>query len=137
MTSMSRPIWKPEIAALLIRLMLGCYLLALAHAQFYDLPGFMKNVQEIGVVPEQFALPFGVLLPYIELTIGSFLILGLWTTLCGIVAALILLFNVHIFGIFVPGTWILRRDFILVLCSLSLLSSGSGGLSIDGFRKDG
>ena len=136
MTSMSRPIWKPEFAALLIRLVLGCYLLALAHAKFNDLPGFMENVQKIGVVPKQFALPFGVLLPYIELAVGAFLVLGLWTTLCGVVTAVILLFYVHIFGIFVPGTWILQKDFILVLCSLSLLSSGSGGFSIDSFRKD-
>ena len=137
MSSMSRPIWRPEFAPLLVRLPVGWYLFALAYAKFHDLPGFMENIQKIGVVPQHFALPFGVLLPYLEMAIGVFLMLGLWTTLSGIVAAFLLLFYVYIFGVFAPGTWILNRDIMLAIFSLSLLASGAGAFSIDSFRKDG
>ena len=137
MGSMSRPIWRPEFAPLMVRLPLGGYLLALGYMKFKDIVGFMENVKAVKVLPEQFAMPFGVLLPYVELAIGGFLIIGLWTTLSAVCAGVILLFYIYIFGVFLGGTWIPSREVILLICALSLLSSGSGAMSIDRFRQDG
>jgi uncharacterized membrane protein YphA (DoxX/SURF4 family) len=144
MSSMSRPIWKPELAGLMVRVPIGCYFVAIACAKFRDMPGFMEGFKKLGVMPDHAAMPVAVLLPYFELLMGAFLILGLWTTLSAIISSVVLLLYMYIYGgVFEPGTearlhtWILNKEFIVLAGCLSLLSSGAGALSIDGFRQSG
>ena len=134
---MNQPIGNSLYGPLLIRLSLGAYFILAGLSKLDNLEGFVVEVKKLAILPEPFATLYGTLLPYIEIGGGSFLILGIWTTLAAIIISLLLASFVFAFGIFPNNTDLFNKDLILLAASLSLMYSGAGAFSIDQFRKTG
>lgn len=134
---MNEPIGNPLYGPLILRLTLGAYFVLKGLYVLDNMPSFVRLVQSFGVLPEPFATLYAILIPYLSLIAGTFLVLGIWTTLGSIIAALMLLSFVVALGIFPSNREIFNKDLILLAGTLSLLYSGAGAWSIDRFRKTG
>jgi len=60
-----------------LRLLLGGTLLVFGASKLPDLAGFVDTVIRYKVLPESLAVPYGYALPWAEVAVGLFLILGL------------------------------------------------------------
>ena len=132
-----RPLWSPAVAGLLIRLTLGGYFFLIGRHTLTDMEAFIANVKSMHVLPEQLSTLYAVLLPYVEVVVGVLLLVGLWTTLAGILSALMLCSFIIATGLFPFSPTVFNKDIILLGAALSLLGSGAGLFSIDNFRKKG
>jgi len=132
---MNEPIGKAAYGPLLIRLSLGSYFLLAGLSKLPLLHAFITQVKSFGVLPENLSTLYATLLPYLEVFVGGTILLGLWTTLAGLMAAFLLLSFIVAFGFF-PGEYLIfSKDVILAAGALSLLYSGPGAYSIDNVRK--
>ncbi|MEI6517938.1 MAG: DoxX family protein [bacterium] len=132
---MNQPIGAARYGPLLIRLTLGAYFVLAGLGKLQLLSAFVEQVRSFGVLPTNVAAAYGTLLPYVEIALGGLMILGMWTTLCGILGGLILVSFVCAFGMF-PGSFdIFNKDIILLGAACSLLYSGPGAFSIDNIGK--
>jgi uncharacterized membrane protein YphA (DoxX/SURF4 family) len=134
--NISAPIGDARYAPFFIRVTLGAYFAYAGYIKVQDVPFFIEELKQFSFIPEHLATLVGILLPYVEIAIGGMLILGLWTTLSGILACVLLASFIYAYGIF-PRPQIPNKDFILFAAALSLLYSGAGALSLDSFRKGG
>lgn len=133
----NRPIWHASLAGLLVRLPLGAYFLVAGWVTLHNLGSFVEAIKAIGFLPDKAATLYGVLLPYVEIGIGALMIVGLWTTITATVAALMLGSFILVLGIFPypSNPNLFNKDLLLLFGALSLLSSGAGAFSIDGFKQ--
>lgn len=138
---LSRPIWKEGYGPLLVRVPIGLYFIVAARMKLGDIINFVHTVQSYNMMPRQLATLFGVLLPYIELVVGIFLVLGIFTTLTAVVGSLLVGCFIYAIGLFpndpAVRNYLFNKDIILLAGTLSLLSTGAGAFSIDSFRKSG
>ncbi len=134
---LNEPIGNTNIGPFLVRMPLGLYFLVAGFAKLDNIPGFIKEVQNAHVLPDHLATLYAILLPYSEMATGTLLVLGIWTTLAGILSSLMLISFIIAIGAFPNGGYLFNKDIILLGGSLSLLYSGGGALSIDRFRKSG
>lgn len=125
--------WGPFIA----RIALGSWLVLVGLENVERLPQYIEQIRLAGKIPEPFTQLYATLVPYLEVAAGALLIVGMWTTLAGIIAGLILGSLLYISGVFPQGSNLFSKDVILLAVALSLLYTGSGNLSIDKFRKGG
>lgn len=127
-----------EFAGFFIRIPLGLYF-ALAGWEKLQAPGiFVDVVTKMKVLPEQVAVLYGILLPYVEIFAGGLLVLGAWTTLGAILCSLMLASFVMALGIYPDkASRLFNKDLVLLGASIALLYSGGGRFSIDLFRKNG
>lgn len=132
-----RPLWNQDFAGLFIRVPLGGYFFLIGQHTLSDMDSFVASVKRMGVLPDQLATLYAVLLPYLEVAIGILLMVGMWTTLAAILSTVLLFSFIFATGIFPFTPTVFNKDFILAGASLSLLSSGAGAISIDTFRKKG
>jgi uncharacterized membrane protein YphA (DoxX/SURF4 family) len=131
------PIGNATYAPLFIRLTLGSYFVLAGVSKLPLLNAFIGQVKSLAVAPENVATLYATLLPYLEIFVGVAIAVGLWTTLTGLMAAVLLLSFVIAFGIF-PGEFqIFSKDIILAGAALSLMFSGPGAYSADNLRKSG
>ncbi len=134
----SRPIWNNEVAGLFLRCSLGAYFFIVGRYSIDHLNAFISDVHKYSHLPDPLATLYGVLIPYLQVVIGVFLMAGMWTSLAAIAASVVLASFVFGIGIFPdPGTKIPNKDIILMAASLALLSCGAGSFSIDSFRAKG
>jgi uncharacterized membrane protein YphA (DoxX/SURF4 family) len=131
----NEPIGSELFAPLFIRLTLGTYLLLAGWVKLKNIDATVAEVQKLAFLPEHLATVFGILLPYAELAAGALIFLGLWTTLGGLIAALILGTFVYALGLFPLDIVLFNKDVILFAAAVSIMYSGGGALSIDRFRK--
>lgn len=104
-------------------------------AKLEDVPGFVKEVRALNILPDHLAALYALALPYLEIGVGSLLVVGIWSTLSAIIAAALIGSVVYIFGVF-PGRGLLfNKDILLLAGAVSLLFSGAGAMSLDKFRK--
>jgi uncharacterized membrane protein YphA (DoxX/SURF4 family) len=129
------PIGQAAYGPLYIRLTLGTYFILAGLAKIPLLDGFITQVKAFGIAPENVTAVYATLLPYLELFVGGALLMGLWTTLAGILGALLLLTFVLGFGIFTGEFAVFNKDLILAGSAISLLYSGPGAYSVDNVRK--
>ncbi len=134
---MTQPIGNGLYAPLFIRLALGAYLVMAGLAKLDNIPAFIKVIEEYKIISGHAATLYGVLVPYFEIGVGVMFIAGMWTTLAGIIASLILASFVYAMGIASKGGYVPNKDIILLAASLSLLYSGAGAFSVDRFRASG
>lgn len=80
-----------EQAAFIAALALGATFLISGLSKLRDLEGFVLGVLEYAVLPRQLAVPFGRVVPVVEVACGLALVLGLWPTAVGILALTLLL----------------------------------------------
>lgn len=148
--SLSEPIWNSSYVGLIIRVPLGAFFILDGRMKMMRLAEHVANIKALETLSEQNATLYGVLEPYAEVGIGLLLVAGMWTTLAGIAAAALLLAsftvypNVNMSAEFAAKypnilgrtfAYFLNKDFVLLGGALALLGSGSGTMSIDGFRK--
>jgi uncharacterized membrane protein YphA (DoxX/SURF4 family) len=126
-------IWAP----FLIRLALGAYFIMAGLGKLEVLAAFIEQVKSFGILPPNIAALYATLLPYVEVAIGGMMILGLWTTLTGLLSGFLLLTFVFAFGFFPGGHDIFNKDLILCAAACSLLFSGPGVYALDNVRRVG
>lgn len=129
------PIGNATFAPLFIRLTLGSYFVLAGFSKLPLLSAFIGQVKAFGVAPDNVATLYATLLPYLEVFVGAAIVVGLWTTLVSLLAALLLFSFVVAFGIF-PGEFqVFSKDIILSGAAVSLMFSGPGAYSIDNLRR--
>jgi uncharacterized membrane protein YphA (DoxX/SURF4 family) len=124
-------VWGP----FLIRLALGAYFVMAGLGKLEVLSAFIEQVRSFGVLPSNVSALYATLLPYIEVGIGGLMVLGLWTTLTGILSGFLILSFVFAFGFFPGGHDIFNKDLILCAAACSLLFSGPGVYALDNIRR--
>ena len=134
---MNEPIGGASWGPLILRLTLGSYFILAGWSKLADIPAFVQEVAKFQILPPQLATLYGILLPYVEIGAGALMVLGLWTTLAGILTSLMLLSFTIAFGFFPGEGRIFNKDVVLLAAAVSLLYTGAGGWSIDAFRKSG
>lgn len=134
---MNEPIGDSRYGPLFIRVPLAAYFLLAALSKLHQASAFVEEIRRFKVMPDQLATLYGILLPYVEFTAGVFLLLGIWTTLSALLAALMLFSFTLAFGFFPSGLTIFNKDVLLLGAALSLMYSGAGAYSVDSFRKSG
>jgi putative oxidoreductase len=132
---MNEPIGPAAFGPLLARLGLGAYFLLAGLSKLQMLAGFIQQVKSFGVLPENSASLYAVLLPYLEVFIGACFLLGLWTTMVGLMASFLLISFVFAFGFFPGSSDIFNKDVVLLGAVLGLLYTGPGAYSLDNVRK--
>lgn len=123
-------------APLLLRIALGSFFLLTGKAQLASPQTLVDQVQALKIMEQHLATVFALLLPYLEIIAGTLILIGFWTTLAGIVAAVLVLPFIYSTG-FLVGKHVFNKDLLILAASLSLLYSGAGAVSLDRFRKGG
>jgi hypothetical protein len=155
MTQLLDALDQPHVQ-LLLRLVLGGLLLLAGATKLADRESFRQAVNEYEVLPRQLELPFAVILPWLEITIGALLLLGLGSAIAAWLAVPIFLsfgvaigvnllrgrhFDCHCFGSVHSERigWLpLFRSAALVLVALvvALWASRFGALDLVLFGSD-
>jgi uncharacterized membrane protein YphA (DoxX/SURF4 family) len=141
------------LLAFFLRLVIGIIFLQAGLTKILELGVFVQTVRAYAILPN-FLIPiFAVVVPWVELTIGACLVLGLWTRWGALGSLLLLLCFMTAIGInlyrgvdiscgcaswdspksSLPET--LVRDFLLVLGSLFLITIRHVPFSMDSFRS--
>ena len=134
---MHEPIGNLIYGPLVARLPLAAYFI-MAGLYKLDVPAkFLGEVRTLGqaYLPEPMLTLYGILLPYVEIGAGGFLLVGIWTTFTSIILSLCLLSYIMALGFYSGMPF--NKDLVLLGLSLSLLYTGPGAFSIDRFRKGG
>lgn len=131
----NEPIGAAPIGPLILRMGLGSYFLLAGLSKLQMLAAFVAQVKTFAILPENVSSLYGVLLPYIEVFVGGCLLLGLWTTMVGIMAALLLVSFVCAFGLFPGSSEIFNKDLVLLGATLCLMYTGPGSYSLDNVRR--
>jgi uncharacterized membrane protein YphA (DoxX/SURF4 family) len=131
----NEPIGRNVWAPFLIRFALGLYFIMAGLGKLEVLAAFIDQVKSFGILPANVASLYATLLPYGEVAIGGLMLVGLWTTLTGILSGLLIFSFVLAFGFFPGGHDIFNKDLILCAAACSLLFSGPGVYALDNIRR--
>ena len=110
---MNQPIGQAYWAPLLVRLPMGIYFIMAGWGKLSYMQTFTEKVKAAGVMPDHLAVLYASLLPYVELVTGTFLIIGIWTTLAAILASLMLLSFILALGIVQAEGHIFNKDILI------------------------
>ncbi len=132
---MNEPIGPAMYGPMITRCVIGAYFLLAGLSKLQMLAAFVAQVKTFGVLPDNISSLYGVLLPYVEVFVGGALLLGLWTTMVGMMASFLLVSFVCAFGVFPGSTDIFNKDVVLLAATISLLYTGPGAYALDGIRK--
>lgn len=133
----SAPIGQAVYGPLLIRVALGAYFILAGLVKLQNPTGFITEIQSMGVLPSRGAMLFGIVLPYIEIAVGTLLLVGFWTVLAAMLTSALLVSFVIAVGL-KPGAFApFNKDIILLAASISIMYSGAGAFSVDRFRTSG
>ena len=135
----SEPFGNPLLAPFFVRITLGGYFVLAGFSKFDYLPDFIRVIEDFGILPNQFATMYGISLPYLEIGVGILILSGLWSTIAGMLGAMLILSYIIGIGLFPYeiNRNLFNKDIILLGAALSLMYSGSGAYSIDTLRKSG
>lgn len=131
----NEPLGPSGNGPLILRLVLGAYFTMAGLSKLKMMSAFIAQVKTFGVLPPNAVELYAVLLPYIEIFIGGCFIIGLWTTLAGILASLLLGSFVVAFGVFPGGMGIFNKDIVLLAAVVGLMYTGPGFYSFDNIRR--
>lgn len=131
----NEPIGPATVGPLFLRLPLGGFFLLAGYSKLHMLSAFIEQVQGFGIASPNLSSLYAVILPYLEMFVGAAFILGLWTTLTGIMSLLLLGSYIFAFGIFPGSHSIFNKDIVLFGAASCLLYTGPGPYSIDKVRK--
>lgn len=129
------PFGNPLYAPLFLRIGIGAYFMLAGFSKIDQIDKFVEQVNSFGILPKFLGTIYAMLLPYVEIGVGGLLIAGMWTTLAGSIASLLLISFIYAFGTFPGGSHIFNKDLVLLAGTVSLMYSGAGALSVDRFRK--
>jgi len=131
----TEPLGSASVGPLIIRMALGLYFLLVGMEKVDKIPNFVYEIQQYNVLPGQAAWLYGSLLPILEIVVGIMLMIGVWMTLTGIIAILILTSIIAFFGVFPNRYFFFNKDLILLAASISLLYTGAGAASLDNLKR--
>ena len=129
------PVGPATFGPLFVRLAIGTYFVMAGMEKIDKIPAFVSQVGSFGILPDQLATLYGILLPYTEFVVGIMLILGIWTTLSALLASLMLISFIIAFGVIPNAHMVFNKDLILLASALSLMYTGPGIYSVDGSGK--
>ena len=133
---MNQPIGNSNLGPLFLRVSIGLYFLLAGMRKIDNIQTFISIVEEHHVLPKQLAQLYGILVPYLEVGSGFFLLIGFWTTLGGLLSSLLLTSYIIAIGIFpYPASELFNKDIIILSGTICLMYTGAGAFSIDKFRK--
>jgi uncharacterized membrane protein YphA (DoxX/SURF4 family) len=114
---------------LLIRLALGGIFLVAGAAKILHLEEFIKNVQGMGILPENLAFIFGFVLPFVEVLFGALYIIGFFTPITSFVLSMLLVsFLITLKNdAEIPFTY----NWVFLACTICTMFSGAGLISFD------
>jgi len=118
-----------SIGLLLIRLTLGCVFLFAGASKLLHLEEFIKNVQSMGVMPNDLAFVFGFVLPFVEVFFGSLYIIGFFTPITSFVlSAMLVSFLITLKNdAEIPFTY----NWVFLACTICTMFAGAGVISFD------
>ena len=119
---------------LFVRVALGGYFVLAGLTKLENPQGFIEEIQAMRLLPNTMSTLYGILLPYFEIVAGGLLIVGLWTTLAAVFAALMLASFILALGIFTTSLGPFNKDIILLAATISIMYTGAGAVSFDGIR---
>ncbi len=135
---LNEPLGNPLWGAFFVRMTLGSYLLLAGWTKLDSIPAFVRDVQRLNLMPPHLAALYAISLPYLEVAVGALLLIGIWTTLSAVLAAVIVGSFLLAFGVFPsPNRLLFNKDIVLFAAAVSLMFSGAGAISLDRFRKAG
>lgn len=130
------PLGKPEYAPCVLRIPIALYFILQGLTKLNNVQAFIDLVKSYQMFHDNLATLLGVLIPYMEVGAGVLLLLGLWTSLSSIICSSLLLGFIYAIGLHPQaGSDLFNKDIIILGGTLSLIFSGPGAFSIDGFRK--
>lgn len=132
---MNQPIGPAVYGPMITRCVIGAYFFLAGMSKLQMLAAFVAQVKTFSVLPDNVSSLYGVLLPYAEIFVGGALILGLWTTMVGMMASFLLVSFICAFGVFPGSTDIFNKDLVLLAATIGLLYTGPGAYAVDGMRK--
>jgi uncharacterized membrane protein YphA (DoxX/SURF4 family) len=145
---MKRFTWMDH-AVLLLRLALGAIFLVAGSAKIGHAAYFAAQIAGFRILPSVVIAPMALVLPFLEVMLGAYLVLGLFTRASAWIAALMLaLFDLAIASAVVRGmavncgcfgpndatvtTWAeVARDALLVLLAIAVALRAPGTLALD------
>ena len=132
--SLGQPIWDSRLTGLLVRIPLAIYFLIVGYVTIQNMHTFVEAVNQLHFLPGKLSMLYAAVLPYLELTVGGLLLIGLWTNLAAVLSAIMIITFILPIGFFpypaIPE--LPNKDIILFFVSLSLLANGPGCFSVDG-----
>jgi uncharacterized membrane protein YphA (DoxX/SURF4 family) len=132
---MNEPIGPAALGPLVARIAVGSYFVMAGLSKLQMLSAFVAQVNTFGVLPDNVSSLYAVMLPYLEVFVGGCFVLGLWTTMAGVVASGLLLSFVFAFGFFPGASDIFNKDVVLLGAVICLLYTGPGAYGLDNVRK--
>ncbi|MFN4895816.1 MAG: DoxX family protein [Pseudomonadota bacterium] len=132
---MNEPIGPAALGPLVARIAVGSYFVMAGLSKLQMLSAFVAQVKTFGVLPDNVSSLYAVMLPYLEVFVGGCFVLGLWTTMAGVVASGLLLSFVFAFGFFPGASDIFNKDVVLLGAVICLLYTGPGAYGLDNVRK--
>jgi len=139
----NEPIGNTVFAPFFVRIAVGFYLLLEGKAKLsmhngLVIPDFVREIKTLTVMPDQIATVYAILLPYLQISFGVLLIIGLWMTLSAGLSALLLCSMIYMWGMYTSiNPLTVHGNVVILISTLSLLYSGAGAISVDRFRKGG
>lgn len=114
---------------LLIRIALGGVFLVAGASKILHLQDFIKNVQAMGILPENVAFIFGFVLPFVEIIFGALYIIGFFTPVASFVLSLLLMSFLFTLknDAEIPFTY----NWVFLACTICTMFSGAGVISFD------
>jgi len=118
-----------SLGLLLIRLTLGGVFLFAGASKLLHLEEFIKNVQSMGVMPQDLAFVFGFVLPFVEVFFGALYIIGFFTPITSFVlSALLASFLLTLKNdAEIPYTY----NWVFLACTICTMFAGAGLISFD------
>ncbi len=114
---------------LLIRLALGGIFLVAGASKLLHLEEFIKNVQSMGVMPENIAFIFGFVLPFAEILFGALYIIGFFTPITSLVLSIML--AGFLLTLKNEAEIPFSYNWVFLACTIGTMFSGAGLISFD------
>ncbi|CAN5583353.1 hypothetical protein BH10BAC5_BH10BAC5_06260 [soil metagenome] len=120
---------KSSFGLLLIRLSLGTIFLIGGASKILNLQAFVDSVKANGFLPEKLAMVFGFILPFAEMFLGSFFIIGFMTPVVSFFLSLLILS----FLLALPNKseLAISYNWVFLSCTIFTMFAGAGALSFD------
>ena len=122
---------KSSFGLLLIRLSLGSIFLLGGASKILNLQAFVDSVKANGFLPEKLAMVFGFILPFAEMFLGSFFIIGFMTPVVSFLMSLLILS----FLLALPNKseLAISYNWVFLSCTIFTFFAGAGTFSFDAF----